>query len=558
VNNRLLIGRISDIGVPGRVARALWIVGDRIRAVGNDEIVRQAIDSGAKIEEYGDRYIGPGFVDPHAHVEVGSVALETNIDCRVPAVSSIEDLLQLLAENRRQGSEDWILGQANLFWDMKLADKRYPTRQELDVVSSTQPIAIRAGGHFSVLNSRALELSGVAQYAKAEGMMGRAIVQRDASGEPTGLIGELDAALPLPNPSGNALTQILSRGIRQLFTRYGVTAVGEITETPNGPVAFDELMTSGTPPLRASVYLWSPGAFSLESACNWQESMSLSSHEKFLRIQGVKVFADGGFSSRNAATYTPYRPRYALTPGSRGEINLSKSEIISILAKTLNAGLQLAIHTNGERAQLEAAAAIAEVPVASIRGPLRTRLEHAGNYVTSARTIDAWLESGVHIVPQPGFLYNFGDFIPEFLGKAGETGRHPFRSLLDRGIRLSGSSDLHLGSEIEQTNPLFGVWNCIKRESFRGNIIEPEESIGLDEALRMHTLDAAAVLGREDDIGSLEESKFADVVVFDEDPHDVTVDQLREIRVDKVLVGGATVYERDGAQPAAARTLAFQ
>ncbi|MCU1636863.1 MAG: putative periplasmic protein, partial [Cryobacterium sp.] len=439
-------------------------------------------------------------------------------------------------------------GQANLFWDIKLSDGRYPTRQELDTVSTRQPIAVRAGGHYSVLNSKAFEISNVAAYARSEGMMGRAVIHRDAYGEPTGLIGELDAVLPLPNPTGSELESTLRSGISSLFTRYGVTSVGEISETADGPAAFMALAERDELNLRTSLYLWVPGAFTLEDACRAPQQFA-SARPEMASIQGIKIFADGGFSSRNAATLTPYRPRYAHSPGSRGEINLSGERIGDILRAATNAGLQLAVHANGERAQQEAARAIIDTLGASPTGRLRTRLEHAGNYVTSPATIQAWVDSGVHVAPQPGFLYNFDDFLPEYLGRAGERGRHPFRSLLAAGVRLSASSDLHMGSEIEQTNPLFGVWNCVKRESFLGNIIEQEESIDLDTALQMHTLDAAALLGRESEIGSIAAGKHADITILEEDPHDVTVDQLRQIRADRVIVSGITVYEREGAAP---------
>jgi predicted amidohydrolase YtcJ len=101
-----------------------------------------------------------------------------------------------------------------------------------------------------------------------------------------------------------------------------------------------------------------------------------------------------------------------------------------------------------------------------------------------------------------------------------------------------------MGSEVEQTNPFFGVWCSVKRESFLGHVLEPDEAVTVDEALRMHTLDAAALLGMERSVGSLEPGKLADVVVLEEDPRDVTVDQLREIRTDMVVVGGRTIHRR--------------
>jgi predicted amidohydrolase YtcJ len=364
----------------------------------------------------------------------------------------------------------------------------------------------------------------------------------DSNGEPTGLVGEVDALLPLPSPAGAELRSVLTAGIESLFTRYGVTTIGEISETRQGAEAMFALAAQGSLAARVGLYLWVPGAFSVEEAREFTARHRAA--EGMVSVKGLKIFADGGFSSRNAATLSPYRPRYAHSPGAAGKLNLSSERIRDHLLDATGMDLQLAVHTNGERAQREAAQAVLQAMRLDERARGRTRLEHAGNYVTSQETISAWLEAEIAISPQPAFLYNFADFIPQLLGRAGERGRHPFRSLLAAGIRLGGSSDLHMGSEVEQTNPLFGVWCSVSRKSFLGQVLEPDEAVTLDEALRMHTLDAAALLGMERSAGSLEPGKLADVVVLEEDPHDVTLDQLREIRTDMVAVGGRTIHRR--------------
>jgi predicted amidohydrolase YtcJ len=545
MSSRLLRGQVSEIGHAGRRADAVWIKDGKIEAVGGDEVAALAQQHGAVLEDYGSRHISPGFVDPHAHVEVGSVALANHVDLRVPKVTCIDEVLQALSDHT-DSSSNWILAQANLFWDLKLRDGRYPTRQELDQVSSSQPIAIRAGGHYSVLNTRALEISGIAEFRGSEGMMGHALIHRDEHGQPTGLVGELDAVLPLPNPTGPELEDTLLQGIGQLFTRYGVTTVGEISETRHGVSALRALAERDALHLRASLYLWVPGAFSLEEACGLPLEWG-GPHDDMVRLQGLKVFADGGFSSRNAATLTPYREDVAHSHGSTGHINLSRDRLAAILRAATAANLQLAIHTNGERAQREATDAVVDAFGEAPAGRLRTRLEHAGNYVTSAETIESWQRAGIQISPQPAFLYNFDDFLPEYLGAPGERGRHPFRTLLAAGVRLAGSSDLHLGSELEQTNPLFGVWNCVKRESFLGNDIEVDERIDVAAALEMFTINAAALLGREDELGSITAGKLADIAILERDPATVPVDDLRTLATDEVIVGGRTVHRREAA-----------
>src|SRR5262249_45673357 len=124
--------------------------------------------------------------------------------------------------------DGWLVAQGNLFLDQKLQDGRLPTREELDSVSTDVAIALRAGGHTTVLNSRAFALSNVLEYAGRPGMMGAAVVETDETGRPSGVISELDAVLPLPEPDHNEFRRAVAEGTHALFTAFGVTSVGEI------------------------------------------------------------------------------------------------------------------------------------------------------------------------------------------------------------------------------------------------------------------------------------------------------------------------------------------
>jgi hypothetical protein len=284
---------------------------------------------------------------------------------------------------------------------------------------------------------------------------------------------------------------------------------------------------------------------SYEEACNWQEHIRFQSGDDRLDVKGVKVFVDGGYSARNAATRTPYLAPYAVTPGSRGKINLNRRQVEAALRRSREAGLQLAAHANGERAQDTVCDAV--VAVGSHAG-LPVRVEHAGNLLTEPAAVDGWRRAGIVPVPQPVFLYNFGDFFPVYLGEPGSRGRFPFRWLLDQGWKLSGSSDVHLGAEEQQTNPMFGVWCCVARQSFLGETIDPEQAVSVHEALVMHTLYAAAALQEDHSRGSLEPGKLADMIVLDRDPRTVPVNELADVKVDHVFLGGRLVFQRDGAQ----------
>jgi predicted amidohydrolase YtcJ len=118
------------------------------------------------------------------------------------------------------------------------------------------------------------------------------------------------------------------------------------------------------------------------------------------------------------------------------------------------------------------------------------------------------------------------------------------RRLLDEGWAITGSSDVWIGSEERATNPFFSIWCCLRRQSFLGETLDADQTITLAEALRMHTVNGAHTLGEGDRYGSLEPGKYADVIVLDRDPFAGTTDDLLDVRVDTVFLGGRLVHDR--------------
>ncbi|GAA1818199.1 amidohydrolase [Planosporangium flavigriseum] len=541
--NHLLLGAVSDIGAPGRSARAVWIRDGRIVEVGGEATIDRATAEGAAIHDYGHGYLVPGFVDPHVHLEVTAVANATTLDLRFPRMRTIADVLEALAQAvARESAGTWLLGQANLFWNRKLDDRRYPTRAELDAVSTEHPIAIRAGGHVSILNSLALRMAGIAEYEDQQGMMGRAVIERDEHGDLTGLIAELDALLPIPQLVGDALTNALAVGMRDLFTRRGVTTIGEISETREGGSALRALAASGRLGTRVRQYLWAPGAFRLDEL---DAELAAAESITDFEVAGVKVFADGGYSSRNAAVLIPYL-RTEAGQAPYGDLNLQEQDVLGLLETCHRHHVQLIIHTNGERAQQMAMAALRVFEDRQgERLPGLLRLEHFGNLMTSADTLQQFLDSSAEGVTQPAFLYSFGEHVEELLGDDVLTHRHPYRRLIDAGVRLGASSDVHLGAEPEQTNPLFGVWAALSRESHTGRVLDPDQAITGRQALEMVTLEAARSLNSDSDFGSITPGKRADIVVLEADVTAVPIEQLRSVAVREVWRDGRIVHSAE-------------
>jgi hypothetical protein len=349
----------------------------------------------------------------------------------------------------------------------------------------------------------------------------------------------MDKLLPLPTLSGDEIREAVETGITELFTANGVTTIGEISDSIDGGLrVYDDAIAAGRMAARIHVYLWTPGTVSLDEACDHQQWAQLRSDPTRLSIAGVKAFADGGYSAARAALTRPY----AHDGGHNcGEVALSCQQIVELARRTQAAGLQLAVHANGDRAQLEVCQALAAVDRAP-DGP-RIRVEHAGNFVPDYPGLSrAWADAGIVPVPQPVFIYNFAEFLPEYVGDYSRERQFPLRRMIDDGWPVSGSSDVWVGSEIGQTNPFLSIASAVHRRTFHGRPLGPDEGVSVHQALRMHTLGGAYALGVENSRGTLEAGKFADVIALDRNP--LHSEDLLDVRVDEVFLAGEHVHSR--------------
>lgn len=537
----VITGRIATVTGTAD-AEAILIADGRIEEVGDRRIAEQARAAGIEVRDAGDRLVLPGFVDPHIHLRHLAVGRGRGVDCRFPGCKTVSDVLDALADGLADVPDGgWLIGYGNLFFDLKIADRRVPTRAELDSVTGSVPAVLHLGGHASVLNTEALRLARVERFLSgAAGGWGAPVVELDGTGQPTGLVAEIDPMLPIPEALPAAVDEFLAGTYRDLFTRFGVTAFGEMVESTRAASELDRLIGTGRIPARGTGYVMVPAAMPLSEGIEWVTGQPGGGADAGrLRAAGIKMFADGGYSSRNAASRTPYVRDHAPRDGYRGRLNLTYPAIRGAIEATRAHGIQLAVHTNGTAAQDEVIAAVLGTADPAAGPPVR--VEHLGNLLGSPGDIASWRRAGVIPVAQPAFLFNFvGDFVPMLLGDAGSHGRLALRTIIDQGVIPAASSDVGLGAEDGQSSPLFGIWCCMARQGYWGRVLEPDEAISFAEALRLFTLEGARALGLDREIGSLERGKLADLVILDRDPR-ADADEVRQARVDSVYLGGREI-----------------
>ncbi|KWX68871.1 amidohydrolase [Mycobacterium sp. NAZ190054] len=539
----VLTGRIMCVSAQGE-ASTVVVRDGVIDAVGGPEVAAGLHGADVRRVDHGSALVVPGFVDPHVHLGHVATGSRYGVDCRVPGIQTIADVLDALRDGLTEGNAlgGWLRGYGNLFFDQKLAERRLPTRDELDRVSRTLPIQLQCGGHTSVLNSRALELARVERFlGGAAGGWGAPVVEVDEDGRPTGVVAEIDAMLPVPELSEEEQHAAVRTTYSEELLRFGVTTIGEMAESTAEVEMLDALVSLRELAGRVTAYLIVPSGLPLGEAVRWASGYRSAAGSSRMRVAGLKMFADGGYSSRNAATRTAYVEDHAPHRHYRGRLNLTEAQLHDVLTLVRDADLQLAVHGNGARAQDEVLAAIEHA--GNPFGHRRVRIEHAGNILGCIEDLDRWRRTNVIPVLQPHFLRNFvADFVPMLLGDVALHGRLPLRTMLDNGVVPAASSDIALGYEVGQSNPLLSILECLERRSYYDRIVEPQEAITFAEALRLHTIEGARALGIDDLVGSVEPGKRADLVVLDRDPTTDPIRMLRETAVAEVYVDGDLVH----------------
>lgn len=366
---------------------------------------------------------------------------------------------------RSEEIEGPIIGQR--LNDEGIAEKRLPTRREIDDAVGDRPVLLyRYCGHIAVANSRALDLAGVDSLT-ADPTGGS--IDRDASGTPTGVLRETGITLVsralaqhVPPPSDaeilRALNHLPAMGLRSIT---GIVSVGEPIWCGT-PGEMDTLcrLAPGLP-LDIDVLVIAANPAELTEAAE-----QIRRSEGRLRFLGWKDFADGSFGGHTAAMHEPFTDR----PDNRGTDRLDPEHARTMARTAIMLGGSVAIHAIGDRANDSVLSLFADL-IAMGAEPARLRVEHASLLTESA--IEEMARLGVTASVQPAFLASEASWLVKRLGEERINRVYPFRSLLEAGVPLLGGSD----SPVEMPDPAVGINAAVDRHG-----INPSETISEDQA----------------------------------------------------------------------------
>jgi predicted amidohydrolase YtcJ len=418
--------------------------------------------------------------------------------------------------------------------DFRLKEKRFPDKHDIDRAIPDHPVSISFGAHITIANSLALKLAKITRDSADPA--GGAIRKDPQTGEPTGELHEraqliLRKAAPvfsylqLKDGIVYALNQCLERG---------VTTVHDIVRSGEPVRAYQEIYQEGRLPARVSLLPRVIESF-IESKSLIELGLITGFGNEWLRVGGVKMSIDGGITGRNACFYDPYED----DEHNCGIIRIEQDELNETVLRCHTAGLRCCVHAIGDRAFDMALGAYENAIEKSPRKDHRHRIEHMGNWLASPERMQRMVRSGIIAIPNIAIGYYVGDAILDCVGEKRLTKAFPFRTLLKNGVIIAGGSD---SPGYWPVDPLRDIAACVSRRMRWGDVWIPEERISLQEAFAMHTTTAAYVGFEENDKGTLEVGKLADVAVCAEDPFAIAPEKIKDLKVEMTIVGGEVGY----------------
>lgn len=540
-------GKIITLWDDVATAEALAVSGNRFLAVGtNDEVLATAGPDTTKVDLHGQTVV-PGLIDAHTHPISAALA---EMDGALPPFDSIAAIQDYIRDRLADTPAGTPIVVPKVF-ATRLAERRYPTRQELDAVAPDRPVLLD-NGYASVLNSWLLEKHGIMRNSPDPpgGKLGRT-----EEGELTGLIlGASELLAPLRQSRPRTMrdrVEALAR-VQARYNSVGITSTIDRGQGPAGFRAYQTLRRERGLTVRTSVTYRLDGGAAPEALRQQIEGLPFITGwgDDWLRVGPLKVVVDGGMLIGTAYLREPYGTRtdvYGYTdPAYRGELTTSPANLQLTARLARDLGWQMTAHVVGGAALdllLDAYEAVDEDGTLDER---RFTATHAN--FPNPRAIARAKQLGIGFDVQPAWLYLDGDVLRDVLGP--DRVRHllPLRSLFDAGLVVAGGSDHMVRLDPRQAtnpyHPFLGMWIAVTRQTHTGAVLVPEERITRLEALRMWTLNAAWMTFEEARKGSIQPGKLADFVVISKDFLTCPEAEIKDIEAVLTVVDGRDVSRK--------------
>ncbi len=508
---------------------AVAIARGKILAVGDSAELARYVGPRTEVVRADGGLVLPGLADAHTHFTDGGFQL-ASLDLRDAATpQEFVRRIAAFAQTRKRG--EWILGGD---WDHTLwRGAPLPHHEWIDSVTPDNPVFVnRLDGHEALANAAAMKGAGVTRGTPAPA--GGEIVRDARTGEPIGIF--KDRALDLigraiPPPSPEQRDSALARALAHAAS-LGVTATAHMSASWEDLASYRRLERAGRLTLRVAVYL------PLESWRTVADTVGrLGPGDDWVKIGGLKGYMDGSAGSRTAYFFQPYSD----SAGYSGLLQHPEADMRQWIGAADSAGLQIAVHAIGDRANAILLAIYDSVARAHGPRDRRFRVEHAQHL----RPEDIPLFGKLGVIPsmQPYHAIDDGRWVEQRIGPERIKTTYAFRTLLDTGAKLAFGSDW----TVAPLDPILGVYAAVTRRTLDGKNPRgwvPQQKITVAAALRAYTVGTAYATFDEATRGVLAPGYDADVVVIDRNLFTLPPDSLDRARVRYTIVGGKVAFRR--------------
>jgi predicted amidohydrolase YtcJ len=513
-------------------AAALAVRSGRVVALGRNDEIEGLRGPRTRIVRAGGRFVMPGFNDAHLHLMTGGLHLEA-VSLRDAASPS--EFARRIAVRAARHPGEWVTGGD---WDeQRWPERALPVRALIDGETPFTPVFVgRYDEHMALANSLALRLAGVSAHTADP--PGGAIV-RDATGEPTGILKDAAMALVrdvMPPLDRGRRERALTLALRHMAS-LGVTSAQDMGPAEEDIDLYMSFEAEGRMTVRVRAV---PAALPLV------EQLASGTVRRaggdFVRVSGVKAFADGSLGSATALFFEAYED----DPGSRGLLAAEMQPLDAMRTRLLSidrVGEPLCIHAIGDRAVSMVLDLFEDIDRANGPRDRRPRIEHAQHLVPG--DFARFRRLGVIASVQPFHAIDDGRWAEGRIGRERARTTYAFRSFLDHGVTLALGTDW----PVAPLDPMSTLYAAVTRAPLDHSRPEgwiPEQKLTVGEALEAYTRGSAYAEFREAEKGLIRVGMLADLVVLSADPFVVPPDVLRELKVAMTVVGGRVVFE-DGA-----------
>jgi predicted amidohydrolase YtcJ len=525
IDKILFNGNIVTLTKKASPVSALAIARETIVAYGTDAEILPLATSRTVKENLERRTVIPGLTDAHLHWLWTARAMRYVDVFEVPTKTVA--LARVAERVKDTAPGEWVIGHG---WSQSVwSDKAFPTAADLDTVAPNHPVCLHAkSGHAVWVNSTAMRVAGIPANVTNEG------IQHDGSGQPTGIFFETAAELitaHIPDPNLEQIAELM-QDAQQLALASGLTGCHDF----DGPNC-----------LRVLQMLRERDQLSLRFVKNINDSWVDHAYEiglrwgfgdDWLRIGGVKMFADGALGPLTALMLDPYET----DPKNTGMAVLSKEEMREQVSKASIAGLPSTIHAIGDQAVRTVLDVYADIrKEEAARGITPDQRRHRIEHVQNVHPDDAHRLAALDIIAsmQPIHATSDMDMAERYWGDRCERAYNA-RLQIDQGAVVAFGSD----SPVDPFDPFAGIYAAVTRRRPDGSPGEngwyPELRLTVEEALRGFTIGPAYAAGMEDRLGKLAPGYLADLVVLDRDLMSIPPDEILDMasHVVATMVGG--------------------